>query len=291
MFKGVYTALVTPFTVSGEIDTEALDRLIDAQLEAGVHGLVPVGTTGESPTLTEDEHIAVIRQVTERVAGRVQVIAGTGANSTAEAIELTKAAKEIGCDATLQVTPYYNKPSDEGLLAHFTAVADLGLPVMLYNVPGRSGKPLSIDLISACVRHPGIVAVKEAGGSVDRVSQLIARHPDLCVLSGDDPLTLPMMSVGARGVVSVASNAVPDRVLEVVNAALRGDFKTARGAHLCYHQLFTTLLSLDTNPLPIKTALALMGHMEESFRLPMCPMTEAKKQRLKDVLTKNGVLS
>lgn len=291
MFQGVYTALVTPFTDSGKLDTASLDRLVDAQLEAGVQGLVPVGTTGESPTLEKPEHIEVIRRVTERVDGRVQVIAGTGANSTAEAIELTKAVLDLGCDATLQVTPYYNKPSDDGLLAHFSAVADLGLPVMLYNVPGRSGKALSIDLISACVQHPNVVAVKEAGGSVDRVSQLLARHPDLCVLSGDDPLTLPMMSVGARGVVSVASNAVPDRVLEVVTAALSGEWDKARGAHLCYHDLFTTLLCLDTNPLPVKTALALMGQVCESFRLPMCPLTPEKKQVLKDVLTRNGVLS
>lgn len=291
MFKGVYTALVTPFTSSGSVDTDALNRLVDAQIEAGINGLVPVGTTGESPTLETDEHIAVIRQVTERAAGKVQVIAGTGANSTSEALELTKAAKDIGCDATLQVTPYYNKPSDDGLFAHFTAVADLGLPVMLYNVPGRSGKALSMDLITRCLEHPGIVAVKEAGGSVDRVSQILTRNPDTCVLSGDDPLTLPMISVGAQGVVSVASNAVPDRVLEVVNAALAGEFEKARGAHLCYHDLFNTLLCLDTNPLPIKTAMAMLGQMEESFRLPLCPLSEDKKSVLLEVLKRHGVLS
>lgn len=291
MFKGIYTALVTPFTASGEVDGDALDRLIDAQIAAGVNGLVPVGTTGESPTLHTDEHIAVIRRVTERAAGRVQVIAGTGANATAEALELTQAAIDIGCDATLQVTPYYNKPSDEGLLAHFRAVADLGLPVMLYNVPGRSSKALSIELITECVKHPNIVAVKEAGGSVDRVSQILARHPDLCVLSGDDPLTLPMISVGAQGVVSVASNAVPDRVLEVVNAALAGNFAEAKAAHLRHHELFTALLSLDTNPLPIKTALALMGQIEETFRLPLCPLSAEKKEILRDILTRHGVLS
>lgn len=291
MFTGVYTALVTPFTASGEVDTDALDRLVDAQIAAGVHGLVPVGTTGESPTLETAEHIAVIRQVTERAAGRVQVIAGTGANSTAEALELTRAALDLGCDATLQVTPYYNKPSDDGLFAHFSAVADLGLPVMLYNVPGRSGKALSIDLITRCLEHPNMVAVKEAGGSVDRVSQILVRTPDACVVSGDDPLTLPMIAVGAQGVVSVASNAVPDRVLEVVNAALNGDFASARTAHLRHHELFNALLCLDTNPLPIKTALALMGQVTESFRLPMCPLSDRKKETLRDVLTRHGVLS
>jgi 4-hydroxy-tetrahydrodipicolinate synthase len=291
MFKGVYTALVTPFTASGEVDTAALDRLVDTQIEAGVHGLVPVGTTGESPTLSTEEHIGVIRRVTERAAGRVQIIAGTGANSTAEALELTRAAIDLGCDATLQVTPYYNKPSDDGLFAHFTAVADLGLPVVLYNVPGRAGKELSIDLILRCVDHEHIVSVKEAGGSVDRVSQILARNPEICVLSGDDPLTLPMISVGAQGVISVASNAVPDKVLEVVNAALAGDVEAARHAHLCYHELFNALLCLEVNPLPIKTAMALMGHMEEVFRLPLCPMEAENKQHLQSVLTRYGVLS
>ena len=291
MFTGVYTALVTPFTPTGEVDTAALDRLVDAQIEAGVHGLVPMGTTGESPTLSTEEHIGVIRQVTERAAGRVQIVAGTGANSTTEALELTRAAIDIGCDATLQVTPYYNKPSDDGLYAHFTAVADLGLPVILYNVPGRAGKELSIDLIVRCMEHEHIVSVKEAGGSVDRVSQILARAPETCVLSGDDPLTLPMISVGAKGVISVASNAVPGKVLEVVNAANEGNFEAARAAHLSYHELFNTLLCLDVNPLPIKTAMALLGHMEEVFRLPLCPLGAEMKSQLQEVLTRYGVLS
>ncbi len=291
MFSGVYTALVTPFTAEGALDSAALDALVDRQIAGGVAGLVPVGTTGESPTLSTSEHIEVIRRVKERAAGKVQVIAGTGANSTAEALELTQAAKDIGCDGTLQVTPYYNKPSDAGLLQHFMAVADLGLPVMLYNVPGRAGKELSIDLIVECAAHPNVVAVKEAGGSVDRVSRILARQPDMVVVSGDDPLTLPMMSVGAKGVVSVASNAVPERVVKLVSLALEGDYAGARELHLSSHSLFQTLLALDTNPLAIKTALAIMGQVEESFRLPLCPLDDAKKATLTQVLEEYGVLS
>lgn len=291
MFEGVYTAIITPFTTEGSVDWEALDRLVDRQIEGGVQGLVPVGTTGESPTLSADEHLEVIQRVYTRAAGKVQTIAGTGANSTREAIELTQGALEIGCEGTLQVTPYYNKPSDKGLLEHFMAVADLGLPVVLYNVPGRSGKALSIDLILQCAAHPKVVAVKEAGGSVDRVSQLLARQPDLCVLSGDDPLTLPMMSVGAKGVISVASNLLPERVVDVVSAALKGDFAAAKAAHLKNHELFSALLGLDTNPLPIKTALALVGQVEEVFRLPLCELDEAKRAQLQHLLTEHGVLS
>jgi len=291
MFEGVYTAIITPFTSTGDVDWPALDRLVDRQVEGGVQGLVPVGTTGESPTLSTEEHLEVIRRVHARADGRVQIIAGTGANATREAIELTRGAAEIGCDGTLQVTPYYNKPSDQGLLDHFMAVADLGLPVVLYNVPGRSGKALSIDLILRCAAHPNVVAVKEAGGSVDRVSQILARQPDLCVLSGDDPLTLPMISVGAKGVISVASNLLPERVVEVVSAALQGDFASARASHLKNHELFSALLGLDTNPLPIKTALALVGQVEEVFRLPLCPLEDEKRAFLQRLLSDHGVMS
>lgn len=291
MFSGVYTALITPFTPDGAVDYETLDRLVDHQIAGGVQGIVPVGTTGESPTLSTPEHIEVIRRVHARAAGAVQIIAGTGANSTSEALELTQAAKEIGCEATLQVTPYYNKPSDAGLIAHFTKIADLGLPVMLYNVPGRAGKELSLNVIEACAKHPGIVAVKEAGGSVDRVSMILSRLPDLCVLSGDDPLTLPMVAAGAKGVVSVASNAFPEKVVALVSAALAGDFVTARQLHLENHALFQALLCLDTNPLPIKTAQVLLGRCEEVFRLPLVPLDADKRAFLEQTLRKTGALS
>lgn len=291
MFSGVYTAIITPFTKDGEVDYDTLDRLVDHQIAGGVNGIVPVGTTGESPTLSTPEHIEVIRRVHVRAAGRVQIVAGTGANATEEALELTQAAKEFGCDATLQVTPYYNKPSDVGLITHFTAIADVGLPVMLYNVPGRAGKELSFDVIEACAQHPGIVAVKEAGGSVDRVSSILSRLPNMCVVSGDDPLTLPMIAVGAKGVVSVASNAFPEKVVAMVNAALAGDYETARALHLKNHRLFQTLLCLETNPLPIKTAQALLGRCEECFRLPLVPLDSDKREVLKKVLQDAGVLS
>jgi 4-hydroxy-tetrahydrodipicolinate synthase len=290
MFQGVYTAIVTPFTAEGEVDYRSLDALVDFQIENGVDGIVPVGTTGESPTLDTREHIEVIRRVAQRVGGRVQVIAGTGANSTAEALELTEAARDIGVDGTLQVTPYYNRPTDAGIIRHFQLIADIGLPVMLYNVPGRTGRELSIEAIVALAEHPNIVAVKEAAGSVDRVSQILSRLPDMAVFSGDDPLTLPMIAVGAQGVVSVASNAIPDRVTRIVHLALSGDFAGARELHLENHALFQALLSLDVNPLPIKTALAMMGRIQEVFRLPMCRMDEAKRERLEAILQQYRVI-
>jgi len=290
MFQGVYTAIVTPFSADGHVDYRSLDALVDFQIENGVDGIVPVGTTGESPTLDTQEHIEVIRRVAQRVGGRVQVIAGTGANSTAEALELTEAARDIGVDGTLQVTPYYNRPTDAGIIRHFQLIADIGLPVMLYNVPGRTGRELSIEAIVALAEHPNIVAVKEAAGSVDRVSQILSRLPDMAVFSGDDPLTLPMMTVGARGVVSVASNAIPDRVTQIVQLALAGDFVGARQVHLENHALFQALLSLDVNPLPIKTALAMMGLIQEVFRLPMCRMDEDKRERLEAILQEYRVI-
>lgn len=291
MLQGAHTAIITPFNKDGSVDFGKYRELIEFQIENGIDGIVPVGTTGESPTLNNEEHMEVIRQTVNLVNGRAKVIAGTGANSTAEAIELTTRAKDLGIDATLQVTPYYNKPSQEGLFRHFSAVADLGVPVVLYNVPGRSVKSLSIDLIQRCAAHPKIVCVKEAGGSVDRVSQILAAQPDMCVLSGDDPLTLPMIAVGAKGVISVASNAFPERVVAMVNAALAGDFAEARRLHLLNHSLFSALLGLEVNPLPIKTAMAMMGRMEERFRLPLCPMTDENRGRLYDLLVREGVLS
>jgi 4-hydroxy-tetrahydrodipicolinate synthase len=232
--------------------------------------------------LNVEEHGKVIETVTETVAGRVKVIAGTGGNATAEAIALTRHAKEAGADATLQVTPYYNKPSQAGLIRHFTAVADLGLPVVLYNIPGRTSREIALDTLVELARHPNIVAVKEAAGSVDRVSRYV-RSCDIAVLSGDDALTLPMMVVGAVGVISVASNLVPGPMSEMVHHALAGRWEEARRLHGAYHRLFCDLF-LDTNPIPVKTALAMMGRIEEQLRLPLCAMTEENKQRLRECL-------
>lgn len=287
-WAGAYTAIVTPFTRAGAVDYERLKELIEFQIAGGVEGLVPVGTTGESPTLDYKEHERVIEVAIEAARGRARIIAGTGANSTAEALELTKHAKAAGADATLQVTPYYNKPNALGLTRHFSAVADLGLPVVLYNVPGRTGKEIPIDVVVELAKHPGVVAIKEAGGSVDRVSQIVTRCA-LQVLSGDDSLTLPMMSVGAVGVISVASNVAPRAVADMVRHALAGRWAEARELHLKYYPLFADLF-IDTNPIPVKTALALMGRIEDAYRLPLCEMSEGLKKRLEATLKSVNLL-
>lgn len=282
MFSGVYTAIVTPLTRDGAVDYDKFRALIERQIESGVDGIVPVGTTGESPTLRVDEHHQVIAVAVEATGDRAKVIAGTGANSTDEAIELTGKALEAGADATLQVTPYYNKPNQEGLKRHFSAVADIGLPVVLYNVPGRSGREIAIDTIVDLSEHPHIVAVKEAGGSVDRVSNIV-RRCDLDVLSGDDSLTFPMMAVGGKGVISVASNVAPAKVSEMVHNALDGKWDEAATLHRALHKLFCDLF-IDTNPIPVKAALAMMGLIEEVYRLPLCPLTSDKKEVLAETL-------
>lgn len=281
ILSGCYTALVTPFQ-DGAVCHNTLAKLIESQIAGGVDGIVPVGTTGESPTLSVAEHEAVIATVVETVAGRCQVIAGTGGNSTAEALELTRHAKSVGADATLQVTPYYNKPSQEGLYRHFATIADIGLPVVLYSVPGRSAIPIDVATIARLNAHPHVVAVKEAGGSVDRVSQI--RHEcDICVLSGDDPLTLPMMVLGAKGVISVASNIVPAVVTELTHRALDGDFAGAAEIHFRYYDLFRTMF-IDTNPVPVKAAAAALGLVDATYRLPLCEMDDDKKQKMLEVM-------
>lgn len=286
--QGTFTAIVTPFDKGGAVDYGKLRDLIEWQIASGITGIVPVGTTGESPTLDVPEHEKVIATAIEAAHGRCLTIAGTGANSTAEAVELTRAAKAAGADATLQVTPYYNKPTATGLFRHFTAVADLGLPVVLYNVPGRTSREIPIDVILNLAAHPGVIAVKEAGGSVERVSRIV-RACDLSVLSGDDSLTLPMIAVGARGVISVASNVAPEPVVAMVNHALAGRFAEARALHLKYHALFTDLF-LETNPVPVKAALAMMGLIEEIYRLPLCEMEPKTRAALAVTLREAGLL-
>ncbi len=282
MLAGTFTAIVTPFTRSGEVDYSRFKELIEFQIEGGVEGIVPVGTTGESPTLDYEEHERVVEVSVEVARKRVKVIAGTGANSTSEALKLTKHALAAGADATLQVTPYYNKPNALGMTRHFSAVADLGLPVVLYNVPGRTGKEIPIEVVVELSKHPNVVAIKEAAGSVDRVSQIRTRC-DLAVLSGDDSLTLPMMSVGGIGVISVASNVAPRAVSDMVRHALAGRWSEARAMHLKYYPLFADLF-MDTNPIPVKTALAMMGRIEDAYRLPLCELSEGLKKRLEATL-------
>lgn len=286
--QGVYTALVTPFS-AGEVDLACFRRLIEFQLAGGVDGILPMGTTGESPTVSFEEHAKIIETAIEAAAGRCQVIAGTGANSTSEAVHLTKQAKIAGADATLQVTPYYNKPTQEGLYRHFSTVADEGgLPVILYNVPGRSGVPIAIDTIARLSKNGNIIAVKEAGGSTERVSAIL----DLCditVLSGDDSLTIPMMSVGATGIISVASNLIPTEVKAMVNAFATGDSATAMRLHQKYYCFFRDIF-VETNPIPIKTAMAIKGMLEEDYRLPLCEITDRGRKVLLAAMQKCGII-
>ena len=273
--------MVTPFAADGAVDYGRLKAIVDEQVEAGVEGICAVGTSGESPTLSHEEHHEVIAKTIEFAAGRVRIVAGTGANSTSEAISLTKAAIAMGgADACLQVTPYYNKPNAEGLYRHFMTVADLGLPVILYNVPGRAGREIPLDVVVRLAAHPKIVAIKEAAGSVDRVSAIKAALPDFTVLSGDDSLALPMVSVGAEGVISVASNVIPKEMGDMVRKALAGDFAGARAMHAKYYRLFHDLF-IDVNPVMVKEALWLMGKIERVFRLPLCETTDANLSRMR----------
>lgn len=286
MFQGTYTALITPFK-NGTVDYDAFRALIDRQAAAGITGIVPVGTTGESPTVTAEEHLEIIRVAIEHNAGRMQVVAGTGANATAEAIHLTQAAEAMGADASLQVCPYYNKPSQEGLYQHYKAVADATkLPIMLYSVPGRSTVAIAPETAARLANDcANILSLKEAGGSVDRINQLVQAVPESCeLLSGDDPLTLPFMSCGAVGLVSVAANIVPEVMVSLVNACLAGNYAEALTIQKKYYPLFNALMSLDTNPVPIKSAAVMMGHCGDEFRLPLVDMTSENSAKLETVL-------
>lgn len=290
MFAGLTVALVTPFK-NGSVDYESLGQSIDWQIEQGTPTLSPVGTTGECPTLTHEEHERIIAFVVERVAGRARVMAGTGSNATSEAIRLTKFAKTVGADGALLVSPYYNRPTQEGLYSHYAKVADeVELPQVLYNVPGRTGRNVEPETIERLAGHPNIVALKEASGSIDQVSDVIART-DLTVLSGDDSLTLPMMSVGARGVVSVVGNLVPSDVMELIASVEANDWSRARALHLKLFPLCRDLLGLAANPIPVKTALALLGRGNGEMRLPLLPPDERGRDLLSRTLTRYGLLT
>jgi len=294
MFTGTYTALVTPFTKKGgQVDEPRLRDLVEQQIAAGIDGLVPCGTTGESPTLSHEEHNHVIELVVKFAAGRCKVIAGTGSNSTDEAIFMTQYAKKVGADATLQVAPYYNKPPQAGLYAHFRTIAEEGgLPVIIYNIPGRCSVDVTNETMARLRRDlpDKIIGLKEATGNVDRVSQLRPLvDRDFCILSGDDSLTLPMMSVGAVGVISVASNVVPREVTELTHAALKGDFERAGRIHAKLFPVFKDLF-IETNPIPVKAAMAMMGLIEEAYRLPLVPMSEANRGQLRKTLQALGLV-
>ena len=291
MFTGTYTAIVTPFK-AGHLDEAALERLVNAQIEGGVEGIVPVGTTGESPTVDYEEHIRIIGLTVKFAAGRLKVIAGTGGNSTKEAVYLTQEAEKAGADGSLQVAPYYNKPPQEGLFQHFREVAaHTRLPLVLYSIPGRCGIEIGVETVKRLAREcKNIVGLKEAGGNPDRVSQLRAvLEPGFDILSGDDAMTLPFMAVGAQGVISVASNVIPRQVVQMVGAFAAGQPKAALEIHLKYYPLFKDLF-IETNPVPVKAALAMLGQIQEEYRLPLVPMSPRNRQTLEATLTACGIL-
>ncbi|MBV8383014.1 MAG: 4-hydroxy-tetrahydrodipicolinate synthase [Planctomycetaceae bacterium] len=290
MFAGCTVALVTPFR-DGEVDDQALRQAVDWQIAQGTPVLSPVGTTGESPTLSHDEHERVIATVVERVAGRAKVLAGTGSNATAEAIRLTRFAARAGADGALLVAPYYNRPSQEGIYAHYARIAEsVDLPLVLYNIPARTGRNVEPETIERLAKLGPIVAVKEASGSLDQVSDLMVRT-DLTILSGDDSLTLPMLAVGAEGVVSVVANLVPRDVIALLDAFGRGDLAEARRRHAALFPLCRDLLSLAPNPVPVKTALALLGRGNGELRLPLCPLDDRALPLLRRSLERYGLLA
>ena len=285
MFRGTFTALVTPFR-DGAIDTSAFEKLIEAQIAAGITGIVTVGTTGESPTLSLEEREQLIRLSVTTANKRCQVLAGTGSNATHHAVRDTKTAEKLGVDGALLVAPYYNKPSQEGLFRHFKTIAEAtSLPIMLYNIPGRCGVDIGTDTVVRLARQcQNIVSIKEASGSVERISELRARLPEsFTILSGDDSLTLPFMSVGAVGVVSVASNLFPAEVRALVHAYQSGDVKSAVKLHRKLFPLFKDLF-IEPNPVPIKTALGWHGAMSGEVRLPLCEMSDSNQARLRKTL-------
>lgn len=292
MFQGTHTALITPFR-NGEVDTEAFRALIERQIEGGVDGIVPCGTTGESPTLGRKEHLRVIELAVECAAGRIKVIAGTGANATSEAIHLTTEAAKLGVDATLQVCPYYNKPSQEGLYQHYKAIAQCSdLPIMLYSIPGRSVIEIAVDTIARLAADcPTIIANKEAGGDPERVTQIKAALPDdFQILSGDDPLTIEFMKRGAVGLVSVATNIIPAIMSGLVRDMSEGRIEDAEDTQAQYEPLFSTLMSIDTNPVPIKSAVAMQGHCTDEIRLPLVNLSPENQAILRDTLASYGLI-
>jgi 4-hydroxy-tetrahydrodipicolinate synthase len=285
MFTGTYTAIVTPFK-NGAIDEGAFRKLIDFQIQNRVDGIVPVGSTGEAATLDNDEHLQVVKIAVEQAAKRCKIVAGTGSNSTREAIDLSVGAAALGVDGILLASPYYNKPTQEGMYRHFKAISEQAkVPVMLYNVPSRTASEIAIETCVRLVREcQNVVAIKEAGGSCDRVALLRnALPPSFTILSGDDPLTIPFMASGAVGVVSVASNIIPRQVSDMVNAFAAGRVQEARDLHLRWYPIFKDLF-IESNPIPVKAALHLMGMIESEYRLPLCEMNETNLVRFKKTL-------
>lgn len=290
MFSGSLVAIVTPFS-NGKFDEKAMAELIEFHIKHGTHGIVPCGTTGESATLTAEEHERVVAVTVEVVNKRIPVIAGTGSNSTEEAIVFTKHAKEVGADGALLITPYYNKPTQEGLFRHFEAVAKaVDLPQILYNIPGRTGVNMSPVTTARLSQIPSIVGIKEGSGSLQQVSEIIhTSKKEFLILAGDDPLTLPMMALGGKGVITVTANVTPTDMAGMVSAALKGDYEQARTLHYKLTPLFSALF-LETNPIPVKAALAMMGKISEEVRLPLTPLADDYRPKLREVLQQAGIL-
>ena len=290
MFKGAFTALVTPFS-NGQIDTQALRNHVDFQIEKGIDGLVPCGTTGEASTLSHDEHVEVVRITVEHAAGRVPVIAGSGSNSTAEALELTKRVKETGANACLMITPYYNKPTQEGLFQHFSTIAEkVDIPIILYNVPGRTGINMLPDTVARLAAVPNIVGLKDAAADLKQTSFTRQLVPDdFVILSGEDTLVYPLMAVGASGVISVTSNILPGEMAELCRRFLGGD---VTGAAELHHRLLPICdaMFVETNPIPVKAALAMMGRIENELRLPMVPISDKGADVVRRTITEFGLL-
>ncbi len=292
--RGCATALVTPFKSDGAIDEERMRALVDRQIEKGVKLLVPCGTTGESATMTEEEDARVIATTIDVARGRAKVIAGAGSNSTASAIEYSQRARDLGADAVLQVAPWYNKPTQEGLYAHFSAIAKAipDTPIMLYNVPGRTSSNIAATTTLKLARdHENIVAVKEASGNLSQIMEILRERPaNFCVLSGDDAVTLPLIALGGDGIVSVASNEIPDLMSQMTNLALAGNWDEARALHYRILPLME-INFIESSPGPVKAAMAMMGLLEENFRLPLVPITEKSRARVREVIAELGLIN
>lgn len=290
-FEGSIVAMVTPFR-DGKVDEAKIRELVEFHVKNRTDAIVPCGTTGESPTLSHAEHKRVVEVTIAAAAGRVPVIAGTGSNSTAEAIELTQHAKKAGADGVLMVCPYYNKPTQAGLVAHYKAVAAaVDIPIIMYNIPGRTGVNMLTETVAALADLPNIVGMKEASGSLEQMTEVISLCGDrLTVVSGDDTLTLPLMAVGGKGVISVVANIVPKETAEMTRAALNGDWKRAKELHLRLFPLCKAMF-YETNPIPVKTAMQLLGRLNGEVRLPLCPMSQANRDKLQKALRAYGLLS
>jgi len=287
MFEGVLPAIITPFKRNSAmgLDIQGLERNIGYLLSCGIHGIVPCGSTGESATLTFEEHEKVIEIAVNKVNGRIPVVAGTGSNNTAEAVRLTKAAKDIGADGVLVISPYYNKPNRSGLIKHYTKLADLDIPVIMYNVPGRTGQNLEPDLVAELAAHPNIVAIKEASGNIGQISRIIeeTQDDDFLVISGDDNITLPIMALGGAGVISVAANVDPKRMVAMYEAMKKGDYQKALVLHYALSPLMRSMF-IDTNPIPVKKAVELLGMAGGPVRLPLDDLDDKKTEQLKKIL-------